>query len=375
MCSPTRAALLSGRYASRFGVTGAQNERAFPFGTVTLPAALKEAGYDTAITGKWHLGSLPEWGPNHFGFDHSYGSLAGGCGPYDHRYKQGPYTETWHRNEERISEEGHITDLIAGEAVRWIENRGDRPFFLYVPFTAPHIPIQEPQRWLDLYPQVQDPAHRQYAACVSHLDDAVGRIVAALEKAGKRENTLIVFFSDNGGTQARNDDPQYPAAGYTSGRSDGNNQPLRGNKTQLYEGGIHVSAFANWPGRLNPGKYSAPLHAADWMPTLCALAGWAPQSDLRWDGRNVWPWLAGQAAPEPRTLYWAGTGFRTAAVRDGDWKLIVTRQSDKAELFNLAVDPFEKQDLATQQPERVQTLRTVLEKMAAADNDSLVKGE
>jgi arylsulfatase A-like enzyme len=375
MCSPTRAAFLSGRYASRFGVTGAQNERAFPFGTVTLASALKDAGYDTAITGKWHLGSLPEWGPNHFGFDHSYGSLAGGCGPYDHRYKQGPYTETWHRNEERITEEGHITDLIAREAVRWIENRGDRPFFLYVPFTAPHIPIKEPQKWLDLYPQVEDSAHRQYAACVSHLDDAIGRIVSALDIAGKRENTLIVFFSDNGGTTARNDDPQYPADDYTPGRSDGSNQPLRGAKTQFYEGGIHVPALANWPARLKPGKFSAPLHAADWMPTLCALAEAKPQAELRWDGRNIWPCLSGETAPEPRALYWAGTGFRTAAVRDGDWKLIVNRQNGKAELFQLADDPYEKHDLAPQQPERVQTLRGLMEKMAARDNDSRIKDE
>jgi arylsulfatase A-like enzyme len=373
MCSPTRAALLSGRYASRFGCTGAQNERVYPFGTVTLASALKEAGYETAIVGKWHLGSDPDWGPHRFGFDHGYGSLAGGCGPYNHRYKLGPFTETWHRNGERITEEGHITDLIAAEAVKWIEGRNEKPFFLYVPFTAVHIPIKEPQQWLDEYAEIGEPDRRQYAACVSHLDDAVGRIVAALESTGKRRETLIVFFSDNGGTQARNNDTKYPPDDYTPGRSHGNNRPLRGNKTQLYEGGIRVSALANWPGRLAPGKHTAPLHAADWMPTFCALAGHAPQADLKWDGRNVWPSLSGAEKPQPRVLYWAGTGFRTAAVRDGDWKLLLNRQTDKAELFDLGRDPFEQTDVTAQEPERTRRLRTLLDEMAARDNDAKVK--
>jgi arylsulfatase A-like enzyme len=370
MCSPTRAALMSGRYASRFGCTAAQNERVFPSGTVTLASALKEAGYETAITGKWHLDSEPSGGPNHFGFDHGYGSLAGGCGPYDHHYKKGPHSETWHRNGQLIKEEGHITDLIASEAVKWIGERGEKPFFLYVPFTAVHIPIKEPTAWLDQYPDIAESDRREYAACVSHLDDAVGKIVAALDRAGKRDNTLIVFFSDNGGTQARNDDPQYPADNYTKGRSHGSNLPLRGNKTQLYEGGIRVTAFANWRGQLKPGKFTAPLHAADWMPTLCALAGAKPKGDLKWDGRDVWPWLGGMSGAEPRALYWAGTGFRTAAVRDGDWKLFLTRQGNKAELFHLADDPFEKNDLAAKEPARVESLRALLEKMAARDNDS-----
>lgn len=143
---------MTGRCWSRFGVTNPQNERALPWRTVTLPKALKSVGYDTCLTGKWHLGSLPEQGPNHFGFDHSYGSLAGGVSPWNHRYKQGPFTQTWHRNEKLIEESGHVTDLIAAEAVRWIESRGTAPFFLYVPFTAVHLPIKEPDAWLRACP-------------------------------------------------------------------------------------------------------------------------------------------------------------------------------------------------------------------------------
>jgi arylsulfatase A-like enzyme len=293
--------------------------------------------------------------------------MAGGCGPYDHRYKNGPYTHTWHRNEERLKEEGHITDLIAGDAIRWIEERGERPFLLYVPFTAVHIPIKEPQEWLDRYADIAEPDRREYAACVSHLDDAVGQVVAALDRTGKRDNTLILFFSDNGGTQARNDDPNYPDDNYTAGRAHGDNRPLRGNKGQLYEGGIRVPAWIHWKGRLEPGKFRAPLHAADWMPTLCSLAGYEASSDLNWDGRNAWPWLTGQTQPEPRAIYWAGTGFRTAAVRDGDWKLFLDRESNRTELFDLGRDPGEMNDLSADEPDQLERMRALLDRQAEKD--------
>ncbi|MGH7134286.1 MAG: sulfatase-like hydrolase/transferase, partial [Pirellulales bacterium] len=374
VCSPTRAAFNSGRYWSRFGVTTPNNERAFRFDTVTLASALKSVGYRTALTGKWHLGSNPQWGPRRFGFDHSYGSLAGGCGPYDHRYKTGPFTNTWHRDGQLIEEEGHITDLIAHEAVRWIEEQTDAPFFLYVPFTAVHIPVDEPQRWLDLYPNITEASRRQYAACVSHLDDAVGQIVDALERTDQRQKTLLVFFSDNGGyPTARNDDPLYPDSGkYVAGPAGGSNVPLRGKKTELYEGGIRVPALVNWPGTLKPGRATAPIHVVDWMPTLCDLAGYKPDRDLKWYGEDVWPVLTGTVAASPRELYWAGTGYRTAAARQGDWKLIVHRKPGAAaELFNLAQDPNEQTNLADEQAERVAALERLLARLAERDNDAL----
>ena len=130
VCSPTRTGLMTGRCWSRFNVTTPQNPRALRWDTVTLPRALKSMGYDTCLTGKWHLGSRPEWGPNHFGFDHSYGSLAGGVGPYDHQYKKGEFQQTWHRNEKLLTESGHVTDLITKEACDWLSHRGERLFFL-----------------------------------------------------------------------------------------------------------------------------------------------------------------------------------------------------------------------------------------------------
>lgn len=375
LCSPTRAALLSGRFWSRFGVTSPQAERAFPWDTVTLPQALQSVGYDTAITGKWHLGSLPEWGPRKFGFDHTYGSLGGGVGPWVHRYKVGPYMQTWHRDDDLLEEQGHVTDLVAREAVQWIESRGERPFFLYVPFQAVHLPLKEPPEWLDRVPAgITGEVPRHYAACVMHLDDAVGRIVDAVERAGKRESTLIVFTSDNGGSWAENGDTKYPDDVYPSGKLVGRNVPFRGQKGQLYEGGIHVAAVANWPGRLQPGKCGAPIHVSDWMPTLCGLAGYTPPHDLRWDGRNVWPQLTGAEPPAPRMLYWAGSGFKSSAVRVGDWKLITQSAATppKVELYDLAADPGESTDLAAAQPERVAELQRVLREIAASDRDAKV---
>lgn len=377
VCSPTRSALLSGRYWSRFGVVNPQNERAFPWETVTLPRALQTLGYETALIGKWHLGSKPEWGPRKFGFDHSYGSLAGGVGPWNHRYKVGPYTHTWHRDDVLIEEEGHVTDLIAREAVQWIKTRGAAPFFLYVPFTAVHLPIQEPEEWLARVPEnVQGEVPRQYVACTMHLDDAVGRILAALDAAGKRDSTLVVFTSDNGGSWAENNDTKYPEDVYPAGKLPGRNVPLRGQKGQLYEGGIRVPTVVSWPGRLPSGRVEAPIHIADWMPTLCALAGYQPDRDLSWDGQNIWPLLTGGTG-SPRTLYWAGPGFRARAVREGDWKLIVQGEGEAApvELFHLASDPGETRNLAAAEPDRVQHLRRRLAEVSARDRDAQVRGD
>lgn len=384
MCSPTRAALLSGRYATRFGVTSAQNERAFRFDTLTLARALKSVEYETAITGKWHLGSRPEWGPQKFGFDHSYGSLAGGVGPWNHRYKNGEFSKTWHRNGQIIHEEGHATDLIAREATQWLASRGEAPFFLYVPFTAVHIPIREPEEYLrQVPPEITEPSLREYAACIAHLDAAVGLLLDVLQKTGKSENTIVVFSSDNGGTTARNDDPKYPLDSYAAGRAGGNNQPLRGAKTTVYEGGVRVPTVVRWPGCLKAGLFATPVHVTDWMPTFCALAGYRAEKDPRWDGRNLWPALSGSVPLESRPIYIAGPGFRSLALRDGDWKLVVRAAPgvnakgrtapETHELFNLVKDPLEATDLTQQEPDKVAKLRKKLTGLMKGDRDAVAK--
>ncbi|TDU71053.1 arylsulfatase A-like enzyme [Prosthecobacter fusiformis] len=378
VCSPTRTGLMSGRYWSRFGITSPNSGQAMPFDTVTLPRALKSAGYDTCLTGKWHLGSKPEWGPNKFGFDLSYGSLGGGVGPYNHQYKEGEYTHTWHRDGTLITEEGHVTDLLANEAVAWISSRSERPFFLYVPFTAVHLPVKEPEEWVSKVPaNITGDVARHYAACIMHMDEAIGQILAALEKAGKRDNTLVVFTSDNGGSTAENNDRKYPADDYPAGKITASNAPLRGQKADLYEGGIRVPTLVSWPGVLKAGQFKAPVHISDWMPTLCALAGYQGEADLKWDGINLWPALIGEAELNDRILYWTGPNFRTLAVREGNWKLIVTRTKDKAgdspELFDLAKDPNETTNLAKQQPDLVKTLLSKMDQVAKADRDAVVK--
>jgi len=377
VCSPTRTGLMTGRCWSRFNVTTPQNERALPWDTMTLPKALKSAGYDTCITGKWHLGSKPEWGPNHFGFDHSYGSLAGGVGPWDHSYKKGPFSPTWHRNEKLMEEKGHVTDLITEEAVRWLEARGEKPFFLYVPFTAVHLPIKEPDEYVQRVPaSIQGDMRRQYAACVMHLDSAVGRLVGALEKTGKRSNTIVVFTSDNGGITVENNDTNYPDDDYPAGRLAGSNVPLRGEKGQVYEGGIHVPAIVNWPGKAKPGKLDVPLQITDWMPTFCGLAEYKPSRDLKWDGRNMASLLKGEVnSSAPCPVYTVAPGWRARALHFGDWKLIelgAGKNAPKYELYNLGQDLSETTDLADKEPARLADLQQHLKRMAANDKDSVV---
>ncbi len=376
MCTPTRAALVSGRFATRFGIDVAQNERALPYDTTTLMRVLDERGYDTALIGKWHLGSASQWGPQKYNFDYSYGALSGGCGPYSHLYKAGPYTRTWHRNGTLIEETGHVTDLIAREAVQWLGQRGDQPFFLYVPFTAPHVPVQEPARWLGEYPELTNPAKREFYAAVTHMDWAVGEIMQALERTGRRADTIVIFLSDNGATPDQPNESWLnvndPRDHFTPGPAGGSNAPLRGRKTTVYEGGLRVPAFVNWPGLLKPGTFGGVVHVVDWMPTLCGLVGFQPATDPKWDGRDLWPALTGRMPATSRQLYWVSARATVAAVRDGDWKLVVTKEGDRAELFNLAADPNEKRDLAAAEPKRVAALRRLWAELAARDGDAKV---
>lgn len=383
VCSPTRAGFMTGRYWSRFGVTTPTNSLALPTDTVTIANALGGAGYDTCITGKWHLGSKPEWGPNHFGFDHSYGSMAGGVTPWSHFYKKGPYTRTWHRNEELITEQGHVTDLLVNEAVGWIGHRSDdTPFFLYVPFTAVHLPIREPDSWMTRVPNaITGDVARQYAACVLHLDDAVGRIVDAVEKAGKSGNTLIVFTSDNGGSTAENNDTKYPDDRCPNGKLPGSNRPLRGKKGDLYEGGTRVPTIARWTGKIQPGSScETPVHIVDWMPTFCALAGAKVDGEtLKWDGTDIWSVVTGSGTIAERSLYSAGTHFRSRALRHGNWKLIVHVAKGSAkqrlELFDIAKDPNEQNDLSEVRPDKLRELQSYLDQKAASDRDSVALGD
>ena len=376
VCSPTRTSLMTGRRWSRFNVTNPQSERALPWNTVTLPRALKKVGYETCLVGKWHLGSLPEEGPNEFGFDHSYGSFGGGVSPYSHGYKQGPFTKTWHRNQVQIEEHGHVTDLITNEATEWIESRGPSPFFLYVPFTAVHLPIKESPEWLHRVPAlIQGDVARHYAACVMHLDDSVGQILDALDRKGVRNNTLLVFTSDNGGSTAENNDPKYPNDDCPSGNLTGNNAPWRGQKGDLYEGGTRVATIVHWPDRAKPGKVNTPVQIIDWMPTFCSIAGYKSSTDLQWDGIDLSKLLSDHEPLDERDLYAVSPGWRSRSLRSGSWKLIVHKagESEQQELYNLELDPKESNNLAGSEIVILNKMLEGLTTIAIGDKESAAR--
>lgn len=378
VCTPTRTALMSGRYPGRFGpqALAPSNLRAMPLGTVTLATALKSCGYSTYQSGKWHLGARPEWGPNAFGFDHGYGSLTGAADPWTHKYRKGShYEDTWHRDGKFFQEDGNATELVAAEALRRIEE-AKAPWFVYVPFHAVHTPVDAPEEYKRLYDgtrfhedDVKHESRLRMAAMISQLDSKIGSFVATLERTKQRDNTLIIFTSDNGGIESLKN-AYVGKVGDSPFNSE--NDPLRGQKATLFEGGTRVCAFANWPGKLKPRKCVTPMHAVDWFPTIASLVGFQPEKDLQWDGINQWPTLTEQQITgeaktkhETRSIYIAmrnGSG----SIRQGDWKLIAPAKG-KPMLFNITSDPYEKHDLATSNQQKVEELTQLLTEQASRD--------
>jgi arylsulfatase I/J len=365
VCSPTRAALLTGRYPMRHGlqvgVVRPWAQYGLPLEEHTLAGRLHDAGYATAIVGKWHLGHFrPEYLPTRRGFDHQYGHYNGAIDYFTHM-RDGGFD--WHQDDKVNRDLGYSTQLLGEAAVRFVaDNAGKKPFFLYVPFNAVHAPLQAPREFLQQYADLMRP-RRQYAAMVTAMDDAVGKIVEAVERAGVRQNTLIIFSSDNGG----------PRPGVVT-----DNGKYRAGKGTLYEGGVRVAAFATWDGHI-PGssKTSEPMHIVDWYPTLVKLCGAsADESQLPLDGRDIWPTLT-EGKPTPHDAILLNTTPNVGAIRMGQWKLIARKAEDDAdggparklagtptELFDLEADPYETTNLAEKHRDKVAQLQAKLDEFA-----------
>jgi arylsulfatase A-like enzyme len=365
MCPPTRAALMTGRYPFRHGLQTAVIPSVSAYGLDTtewlMPQCLKEAGYNTASIGKWHLGHADKkYWPKQRGFDYQYGAMIGELDYFTHE-EHGVLD--WYRNNKPVREKGYTTQLLGNDAVKYINAQDpNKPFYLYLTFNAPHTPYQAPKEYIDRYPNIEDPTRHIYAGMVTCLDHEIGRVVAALDEKRLRDNTLILFHSDNGGTRSA------MFAGVMADMSKAkipcDNGPYRDGKGTLYEGATRVCGFANWPGHIKPGAVDLLIHAVDLYPTLAALAGASTAKCKPLDGVNVWDTIAGgQRSPRTEIIYNVGP-FR-GAVRQGDWKLVWrTLLPFNVELFNLAEDPSEKNNLAAQHPEKVATLQQRLDELA-----------
>ncbi len=360
VCSPTRAALLTGRYQELVGVPGVIRTHAdnswgyLAPNAVLLPKLLGEAGYHTACVGKWHLGLESPNTPTERGFDHFHGFLGDMMDDYYNHRRHG--INYMRRDDEEIDPEGHATDLFTKWAVDYIHERhgSAEPFFLYLAYNAPHTPIQPPPQWLakvkQRQPDISD-KRAKLVALVEHLDDGIGQVIAALKETGQYNNTLIVFTSDNGG--------QLDAGA--------NNGLLRGSKQDVYEGGIRVPTCAVWPGRIQPGSRSDRIGLSmDLFPTVCEAAGVKVSYAI--DGRTILPTLIGrEQLPEDRDLFWCRReggnrymGKTILAVRRGDWKLLQNSPFAPLELYNLKDDPREQTDLARSNPKMFNELATAL---------------
>lgn len=358
-CSPSRAGLLTGRYQTRFGHEfnppyRVDSNSGLPRDQRTIADFLHEAGYATGLVGKWHEGLAPEYHPQARGFDDFFGFLAG-----DHNFilhsdaRRVPFIAFANailRGHEVQKLDGYATDAFSEEAVAFIDRQAEKPWFLYLAYNAVHTPLEINERHRDRIPaDVTDPARRGYLSLLLGLDDGIGQLMKHLRETGKDKDTLIFFFSDNGGSGHK------PFMAYNAAV----NTPLRGDKAQTLEGGIRVPFFVSWPGKLQAGKvYEQPVIALDVLPTVLTLAGHSVPADC--DGVDLMPHLKGASDAAPHnSLYWRFGPQK--AVRHGplklvDWRDFETGKSSGWQLYDLSSDVGEQHDLAAAKPELVAQL-------------------
>jgi arylsulfatase A-like enzyme len=348
VCTPTRAAFITGRYQQRVGLEWAINatekEPGLPVEEGSLARMLKNNGYATALIGKWHLGSKPEFLPARHGFDEFFGITGGNADMYSHRNLPGE--NVLYEGEKPTEITGYLTEHLERRSVDFIQRHKDKPFFLYLAFNAVHWPFQRPNRpdmvrtretWLD-------GTRADYIEMMQSVDSAVGQVLNALDRHGIAKDTLVIFTSDNGGERLSDMGPYFNTKG------------------TLWEGGIHVPGLARWPAALPKGKVSAQVSITmDWTETILAAAGVQPERQL--DGINLLPILQGKQAVQDRTLCWRidRDGFRQQAIRSGKWKLVTQPTSVNLLLYDLERDPGERRNLFNEHQDKVKELRANLE--------------
>jgi arylsulfatase A-like enzyme len=281
---------MTGRYPLRYGLQTIVVPSKGTYGLATdeylLPQALKDAGYDTAMVGKWHLGHADQkYWPRQRGFDYHYGAVLGEIDYFTHSAHD---VLDWQRNNKAVEEKGYVTQLLGRDAVKMIGGHdSNKPLFMYLAFTAAHTPYQAPAEYLERYKSIADETRRTYAGQITCMDDEIGKVLAALDKKKMRENALIVFHSDNGGTR----DARMTGEGSVK-KVPCDNGALNGGKGQLYEGGTRVPAFANWPGHVQAGEVKELIHVTDMLPTLAKVSGGSTDKCKPLDGREVWATIA-----------------------------------------------------------------------------------
>ena len=345
VCGPSRASLLSGRYSAAFGLQGnGEAETGIPLECTTLAEYLKRGGYATQAVGKWHLGYTSDQAPMVRGFDEFLGQLSGGghffpFSPGGHKWNTERGRTPIQRNDQELGvgdypPETYITDLCTEEATRFI-TANSKPFFIYLAYNAPHGPIMAPDQYKLRNTHIEDGPRRVFAGMMTAVDDGVGKIVDTLRKENLLNNTIVVLLSDNGG----------PTKVNTS-----LNTPFRGQKGDVFEGGVRVPFIVSWPGTISSGKvYDEPVSSLDLLPTFLAAAGLAAEAPL--DGQNILPWLTGQGPyGAQRDLYFWRAGRR--AIRAGELKLTNAQLGPKSELFNIVENFQEDPDRQLQMPER-----------------------
>ncbi len=372
VCSPTRASIMTGKYPARLHITNAILDDEFivkdkkflepevtkelPLEEFTVAEALKEAGYVTGSIGKWHLGGKG-FLPTDQGFDVNIGGWHRGQPPcyfypFDHDYKTGEVVPDAFPNLNSGKEGDHLTDVLAEEAIGFIEKNKEKPFFLYFPFYSVHYPIQAKEELIDKYSKKEkdrDDTNAAYAGMIETLDTNVGKVLNRLDELNLSDNTVIIFMSDNGGCY--------------------NNTPLRGKKGQVYEGGIREPLIFKWPGVTKPNSVcSTPVISTDFYPTLLTIAGCSQRPEQHLDGKDITPLLKGSRDIEREALFWFHPHYSlwiphiepVTAVREGDWKLIHFMEHDKYELYNLKNDIAEKNNLIDDFPDKAGKMKKLL---------------